>query len=163
MQVTWVLSINQFKFEVMIEQQNFTFKSVAYNISQVGGRANVKDELLCRFIFPERPGALMKFLDALSPRWNITLFHYRGQVLISNTQYCSNQIRIYFHQCAHAMPTYLVHKPRFDHISISREIPVQMCWLASKWLNLRWTSSMTAQRVLGMCMKSRQTTKPSSF
>ncbi|KAH6797641.1 L-O-methylthreonine resistant 1 [Perilla frutescens var. hirtella] len=45
----------------------------------MGGRSHVKDELLCRFIFPERPGALMKFLDALSPRWNISLFHYRGQ------------------------------------------------------------------------------------
>ncbi|KAL0336947.1 UNVERIFIED_CONTAM: Threonine dehydratase 1 biosynthetic, chloroplastic [Sesamum calycinum] len=45
----------------------------------MGGRSNVKDELLCRFVFPERPGALMKFLDALSPRWNISLFHYRGQ------------------------------------------------------------------------------------
>ncbi|KAL7096731.1 hypothetical protein ACP275_10G098100 [Erythranthe tilingii] len=45
----------------------------------MGGRSNVKNELFCRFIFPERPGALMKFLDALSPRWNITLFHYRGQ------------------------------------------------------------------------------------
>lgn len=52
---------------------------------QMGGRSNVKDELLCRFIFPERPGALMKFLDALSPRWNISLFHYRGQV---NRLYC---------------------------------------------------------------------------
>ncbi|KAG1347505.1 hypothetical protein COCNU_06G013340 [Cocos nucifera] len=46
---------------------------------QVGGRSNVQDELLCRFIFPERPGALMKFLDAFSPRWNISLFHYRAQ------------------------------------------------------------------------------------
>ncbi|XP_010933388.1 threonine dehydratase biosynthetic, chloroplastic [Elaeis guineensis] len=45
----------------------------------VGGRSNVQDELLCRFIFPERPGALMKFLDAFSPRWNISLFHYRAQ------------------------------------------------------------------------------------
>ncbi|KZV39106.1 chloroplast threonine deaminase 1 precursor [Dorcoceras hygrometricum] len=45
----------------------------------MGGRSNLKNELLCRFIFPERPGALMKFLDALSPRWNISLFHYRGQ------------------------------------------------------------------------------------
>ncbi|KAL2502688.1 Threonine dehydratase biosynthetic [Forsythia ovata] len=45
----------------------------------MGGRSNVKNELLCRFVFPERPGALMKFLDALSPRWNISLFHYRGQ------------------------------------------------------------------------------------
>ncbi|GMP84745.1 hypothetical protein CsSME_00038156 [Camellia sinensis var. sinensis] len=45
----------------------------------MGGRSNVRNELLCRFVFPERPGALMKFLDALSPRWNISLFHYRGQ------------------------------------------------------------------------------------
>ncbi|KAI3473308.1 hypothetical protein Pfo_030599 [Paulownia fortunei] len=45
----------------------------------MGGRSNVKNELFCRFLFPERPGALMKFLDALSPRWNISLFHYRGQ------------------------------------------------------------------------------------
>ncbi|KAH7673882.1 threonine dehydratase protein [Dioscorea alata] len=45
----------------------------------MGGRTNVGNELLCRFVFPERPGALMKFLDAFSPRWNISLFHYRAQ------------------------------------------------------------------------------------
>lgn len=45
----------------------------------MGGRTNVHNELLCRFTFPERPGALMKFLDAFSPRWNISLFHYRAQ------------------------------------------------------------------------------------
>ncbi|ONK65295.1 uncharacterized protein A4U43_C07F35660 [Asparagus officinalis] len=45
----------------------------------MGGRANVQNELLCRFVFPEKPGALMKFLDAFSPRWNISLFHYRSQ------------------------------------------------------------------------------------
>lgn len=45
----------------------------------MGGRSNVENEVLCRFIFPERPGALMKFLDAFSPRWNISLFRYRGQ------------------------------------------------------------------------------------
>ncbi|URE29664.1 Threonine dehydratase biosynthetic [Musa troglodytarum] len=45
----------------------------------MGGRSNVEDELLCRFVFPERPGALMKFLDSFSPRWNISLFHYRAQ------------------------------------------------------------------------------------
>lgn len=47
---------------------------------QMGGRLNVADEVLCRFDFPERPGALMKFLDAFSPQWNISLFHYRSQV-----------------------------------------------------------------------------------
>ncbi|KAF5823705.1 putative threonine ammonia-lyase [Helianthus annuus] len=45
----------------------------------MGGRSDVANELLCRFIFPERPGALAKFLDVISPRWNITLFHYRSQ------------------------------------------------------------------------------------
>ncbi|OVA19456.1 Threonine dehydratase [Macleaya cordata] len=45
----------------------------------MGGRSNVQNELLCRFVFPERPGALVKFLDTFSPRWNITLFHYRAQ------------------------------------------------------------------------------------
>ncbi|KAL5976589.1 Threonine dehydratase biosynthetic, chloroplastic [Asimina triloba] len=45
----------------------------------MGGRSNVEDEVLCRFIFPERPGALVKFLDAFSPQWNISLFHYRAQ------------------------------------------------------------------------------------
>ncbi|XP_073318101.1 threonine dehydratase 1 biosynthetic, chloroplastic-like [Primulina huaijiensis] len=45
----------------------------------MGGRSNLENELLCRFVFPERPGALMKFLDMLSPRWNISLFHYRAQ------------------------------------------------------------------------------------
>ncbi|CAN6464985.1 unnamed protein product [Victoria cruziana] len=45
----------------------------------MGGRSNVKNELLCRFVFPERPGALMKFLNSFSPRWNISLFHYRAQ------------------------------------------------------------------------------------
>lgn len=45
----------------------------------MGGRARVKNELLYRFVFPERPGALLKFLNAFSPRWNITLFHYRRQ------------------------------------------------------------------------------------
>lgn len=45
----------------------------------IGGRSEVTDELVYRFIFPERPGALMKFLDAFSPCWNISLFHYRAQ------------------------------------------------------------------------------------
>lgn len=45
----------------------------------MGSPSNVQNELLCRFIFPERPGALMKFLDTFSPRWNISLFHYRSQ------------------------------------------------------------------------------------
>nr|XP_016455948.1 PREDICTED: threonine dehydratase biosynthetic, chloroplastic-like [Nicotiana tabacum] len=45
----------------------------------MGGRSNLHNELLCRFTFPEKPGALLKFLDTFSPRWNISLIHYRGQ------------------------------------------------------------------------------------
>ncbi len=45
----------------------------------VGGRSPLaKNELLYRFEFPERPGALMKFLRCMSPNWNISLFHYRN-------------------------------------------------------------------------------------
>lgn len=45
----------------------------------VGGRADaLQDERLFRFEFPERPGALMRFLQQLGGRWNISLFHYRN-------------------------------------------------------------------------------------
>ena len=45
----------------------------------VGGRANgLADERLCRFEFPERPGALLDFLTRIGKRWNISLFHYRN-------------------------------------------------------------------------------------
>ena len=45
----------------------------------VGGRARGLDgERLYRFQFPERPGALLKFLDGLATGWNISLFHYRN-------------------------------------------------------------------------------------
>ena len=46
----------------------------------VGGRSELaENERLFRFVFPERPGALMRFLAALHPDWNISLFHYRNQ------------------------------------------------------------------------------------
>ncbi|WP_420105281.1 threonine ammonia-lyase, biosynthetic [Herbaspirillum huttiense] len=46
----------------------------------VGGKSELAgDELLYRFEFPERPGALMKFLSSMNPGWNISLFHYRNQ------------------------------------------------------------------------------------
>jgi threonine dehydratase len=45
----------------------------------VGGRVEgLRNELLYRFEFPERPGALLKFLEGLAPDWNISLFHYRN-------------------------------------------------------------------------------------
>jgi threonine dehydratase len=55
----------------------------------VGGRApEAKDEIIFRFEFPERPGALMNFLNSMNHTWNISLFHYRnhgadyGRVLV---------------------------------------------------------------------------------
>jgi threonine dehydratase len=55
----------------------------------VGGHAPAAEhEILYRFEFPERPGALMQFLDSMSAGWNISLFHYRnhgddyGRVLV---------------------------------------------------------------------------------
>jgi threonine dehydratase len=46
----------------------------------VGGRSELaREERLFRFVFPERPGALMRFLSAMHPGWNISLFHYRNQ------------------------------------------------------------------------------------
>jgi len=45
----------------------------------VGGHAqSIDDEVLYRFQFPERPGALLKFLTLIGQRWNISLFHYRN-------------------------------------------------------------------------------------
>lgn len=55
----------------------------------VGGRSReVRDEVVYRFEFPERPGALLKFLTRLPVDWNISMFHYRnhgsayGRVLV---------------------------------------------------------------------------------
>jgi len=55
----------------------------------VGGRApGVDHEIIYRFEFPDRPGALMNFLERMSKGWNISLFHYRnhgadtGRVLV---------------------------------------------------------------------------------
>ena len=46
----------------------------------VGGHSSLaQDERLMRFVFPERPGALLKFLSLMPPGWNISLFHYRNQ------------------------------------------------------------------------------------
>ena len=55
----------------------------------VGGHGNaIENEVLYRFEFPERPGALLNFLSLIGNRWNISLFHYRnhgaayGRVLV---------------------------------------------------------------------------------
>ncbi len=45
----------------------------------VGGKSPLAEqEMLMRFEFPERPGALMRFLSSMAPNWNISLFHYRN-------------------------------------------------------------------------------------
>ncbi|GAU31229.1 hypothetical protein TSUD_210860 [Trifolium subterraneum] len=73
-----------------IEERMESSQHVTHNLSDVdlvkdhlrhmmGARPDIQNEVLCRFTFPERPGTLMKFLDSFSPRWNITLFHYRAQ------------------------------------------------------------------------------------
>jgi len=55
----------------------------------VGGHASVDNEVVYRFTFPERPGALLKFLNNLGQPWNISMFHYRnhgsayGRVLVA--------------------------------------------------------------------------------
>lgn len=66
----------------------------------VGGRANLSDERLLRFEFPERPGALIRFLDSVGGRWNISLFHYRnhgaaiGRVLVGLQVPASDQAEL---------------------------------------------------------------------
>ncbi|MEX3547900.1 MAG: threonine ammonia-lyase, biosynthetic [Burkholderia sp.] len=46
----------------------------------VGGHSPLsREERLFRFVFPELPGALIKFLSSMGPDWNISLFHYRNQ------------------------------------------------------------------------------------
>lgn len=79
-----------------LNEQGFTARDFSTNElamihirHMVGGRApEVRDERLLRFEFPERPGALGRFLNAMRHTWNISLFHYRnygaayGRVLI---------------------------------------------------------------------------------
>ncbi|MEM7408932.1 MAG: threonine ammonia-lyase, biosynthetic [Myxococcota bacterium] len=53
--------------------------AVLHTRHMVGGRVRaLADERLLRFEFPERPGALGRFLSLMSPSWNLTLFHYRN-------------------------------------------------------------------------------------
>ncbi len=64
-------------YEVLDLTQNEVAKGHVRHM--VGGHApQATDERLFRFEFPERPGALLKFLNALGGHWNISLFHYRN-------------------------------------------------------------------------------------
>ena len=59
----------------------------------VGGRApSLKDEVLMRFEFPERPGACLDFLNAIHGRWNISLFHYRNHGAAYGRVLCGLQV-----------------------------------------------------------------------
>jgi threonine dehydratase len=59
----------------------------------VGGRSPLAhDELLYRFEFPERPGALARFLDSMSVGWNISLFHYRNHGADYGRVLCGMQV-----------------------------------------------------------------------
>ncbi len=58
----------------------------------VGGPAPLPRERLFRFEFPERPGALLHFLETLGNRWNITLFHYRNHGAADGRVLCGFQI-----------------------------------------------------------------------
>lgn len=69
--------LRRLKYEVVDLTDNEMAKLHVRHL--VGGRAlEVQNELIFRFEFPERPGALMKFLQTLGQRWNISLFHYRN-------------------------------------------------------------------------------------
>jgi threonine dehydratase len=64
-----------------LKTQDFSHNDLAklHIRHMVGGHAPaVKNEILYRFEFPERPGALIKFLTSMSRGWNISLFHYRN-------------------------------------------------------------------------------------
>ncbi len=66
------------KFETLdLTQDDLAKSHLRY---MVGGHSPLaQNEELYRFEFPERPGALMRFLDTMNPAWNISLFHYRNQ------------------------------------------------------------------------------------
>lgn len=58
----------------------------------VGGRASAENERLLRFVFPERPGALLRFLNRMGEHWNISLFHYRNHGAAYGRVLCGIQV-----------------------------------------------------------------------
>ncbi|ASJ75981.1 threonine ammonia-lyase, biosynthetic [Granulosicoccus antarcticus] len=79
-------TLRQSDYDVLDMSRNDTAKLHLRHM--IGGHADIASEKLFRFVFPERPGALLHFLTAMGERWNITLFHYRnhgaayGRVLV---------------------------------------------------------------------------------
>jgi threonine dehydratase len=68
--------LNQLNFEAIDISQNEMAKSHGRYL--VGGQANLPNERLYTFEFPEKPSALTNFLECLKGSWNLTLFHYRN-------------------------------------------------------------------------------------
>jgi threonine dehydratase len=74
------------KYEVLDLSENEV--AVLHVRHMVGGAADIPDEKLFRFEFPEKPGALLRFLNVLGRQFNISMFHYRnhgsayGRVLV---------------------------------------------------------------------------------
>lgn len=76
----------KYTLETTLKQNGFEYTDLTDNELakvhvryMVGGKAQeAKNEIVCRFTFPERPGALIDFLTAVSEKWNISLFHYRA-------------------------------------------------------------------------------------
>ncbi|ETD69904.1 L-threonine dehydratase biosynthetic IlvA [Pelistega indica] len=74
------------KIQQLLEKKKFIVLNLTNNDLakthlryMVGGRSDLADnEVLYRFEFPERPGALMRFLESMNPEWNISFFHYRN-------------------------------------------------------------------------------------
>jgi len=69
--------LNQHNYQILDLSDNEMAKlHIRY---MVGGHSSkAKNEIVYRFIFPERPGALLRFLTKITERWNISLFHYRN-------------------------------------------------------------------------------------
>jgi threonine dehydratase len=74
-QIATIFEVNGFK-TIDLTDDEFAKLHLRH---MVGGRSHLADrEVLYRFEFPERPGALIKFLNCMNPDWNISLFHYRN-------------------------------------------------------------------------------------
>ncbi|TIA92808.1 hypothetical protein E3P81_01247 [Wallemia ichthyophaga] len=71
-----ITKIRSLGFDALDVSDNDLAKSHARYL--IGGRSSCTNERLIAFEFPERPNALRKFLTALNPNWNISLFHYRN-------------------------------------------------------------------------------------
>ena len=71
---------------VLFKENNYAFQDLTDNDCaklhiryMVGGKvSSLNNEKVFRFQFPERPGALLQFLEVLGSQWNITMFHYRN-------------------------------------------------------------------------------------